>query len=162
MPFWGETREDGATSSLRPRPHVSGCFWKRRDFSVLGPVHTKAFSFENAYISMRLGFTVHTNKLSVFNLSVFIENASMWKRWIKTKTHTYRISVEGRKHIKMETITENIAGVCTRIEFNLRHNVQSLFYCFERFSVDSRKRIKKVVWTRIDLYVVDDNENALV
>ena len=47
-------------------------------------------------------------------------------------------------------MTENIAGVCTRIEFNLRHNVQSLFYCFERFSVNSRKRIKKVAWTRID------------
>ena len=30
----------------------------------------------------------------------------------------------------------------------------------ERFSVDSRKRIKKVVWTRIDWCVFDDNENA--
>ena len=60
----------------------------------------------------------------------------------------------------MKTMTENIAGVCTRIEFNLLHNVQSLFYCFERFSENSRKRIKKVAWTRIDLYVFDDNENA--
>ena len=60
----------------------------------------------------------------------------------------------------MKTMTENIAGVRTQIEFNLRHNVQSLFYCFERFSVNSRKRIKKVAWTRIDLYVFDDNENA--
>ena len=85
--------------------------------------------------------------------------AYAWK-WIKTKTHSYRISVKGRKHIKMKTMTENIAGVCTQIEFNLRHNVQSLFYCFERFSVNSRKRIKKVAWTRIDLYVFDDNENA--
>ena len=42
------------------------------------------------------------------------------------KTHTYRISVEGRKRIKMKTKTENIAGACVysmRIESNLRHNV---------------------------------------
>ena len=41
---------------------------------------------------------VHTN-----TQSVFIKNASIWKRpreWIKTKTHTNRISVDGRKRNK--------------------------------------------------------------
>ena len=33
---------------------------------------------------------------------------------------------------------------------------------FKRFSVNSRKRIKTVVWTRIDWWVFDGNENALV
>ena len=74
-----------------------------------------------------------------------------------------------------------------RIESNLRHNVilSFSFYpfgqhqgslavtlhkgnagsgdenvVFERFCVDSRKRIKIVVWTRIDRCVFDDNENA--
>ena len=52
----------------------------------------------------------------------WIENAPIypWK-WIKTETHTYRISVEGRKHIKMTTKTETIAGACVfsmRIEFD--------------------------------------------
>ena len=45
-------------------------------------------------------FRPHSNALSVF-----IENASIWKRswkWIKTKTHTYRISADGRKRIKMK------------------------------------------------------------
>ena len=40
--------------------------------------------------------------------------------------YAYRISVEGRKRIKMKTKTENIAGACVysmRIESNLRHNV---------------------------------------
>ena len=89
---------------------------------------------------------VHTN-----TPSVFIESASIcWKRswkWIKTKMriHAYRISVDGRKPIKIKTTTENITGACvcsTRIEFNLRHNVQ--FYRF------TRKRIETVVWTWIN------------
>ena len=53
---------------------------------------------------------------------------------MKTKTHTYRISVGGPKRIKMKTMTENIEGACAcsmRIEFNLRHNVQ--FYRFLTF-----------------------------
>ena len=40
--------------------------------------------------------------------------------------NAYRISVEGRKRIRMNTKTENIAGACVysvRIESNLRHNV---------------------------------------
>ena len=49
----------------------------------------------------------------------------------------------------MKTKTENIAGagVCSmRMEVHLRQNVQ--FY--EHFNVDSRKRIKTVVWTRFE------------
>ena len=64
------------------------------------------------------------------------------------------------KRTKIKTMTENIAGACAcriRIGFNLRRNVQ---FVVERFSVDSRKRSKTVVWARIDRRVVDDNENA--
>ena len=75
----------------------------------------------------------------------------------KTKTHTYRISVDSGKRTKMKTMTENFAknfaGACVRdmrIELNLRQNVQ--FYRFERFRVDSRKRIKAV-------YSVDANRS---
>ena len=77
-------------------------------------------------------FRSHSNALRVF-----IENASIWKRswkWIKTKTHTYRISADGRKRIKMKTMTsyvprglQNIAGTCVcnmHLVFNLRNNVQ--------------------------------------
>ena len=110
-----------------------------------GPVHNDAFAFENAYSLMRF--------------------RSLWKRfwkWIETKTHTYRISLDcrnGWKRIKMKTKTENIAGagVCSmRIEVHLRQNVQ--FY--ERFNVESRKRIKTVVWTRIDRCVFAAYENV--
>ena len=70
--------------------------------------------------------------------------------------HTYRISVDerrnGRKRIKMKTMTENIAGACVcsmRIEINLCHNVQ--FYRFRYLlSVDSLKSIKTVLGTKID------------
>ena len=69
--------------------------------------------------------------------------------------HTYRISVDGkgngRKRIKMKTMTETIAGACVcsmRMEFNLCHNVQ--FYRFRYLlSVDSRKSIKTLMGTKI-------------
>ena len=79
--------------------------------------------------------SVHTN-----TLSIFIENASIWKRswmWNKTKTHTCCINVDGWKRSKtnqMKTMTENIAdgSVCSvRVDFNLRQNVQ--FNCFRTF-----------------------------
>ncbi len=41
----------------------------------LGPVHTSAFSFENAYISMRLGLP--STLIRSNTLSVFTENASI-------------------------------------------------------------------------------------
>ena len=64
------------------------------------------------------------------------------------------------KRTKIKTMTENIAGACAcrmRIRINLRHNVQ---FVVKRLSVNSRKRSKTEVWTRIDRCVVDDNENA--
>ena len=88
--------------------------------------------------------------------------ASIWKcslKWIETKTHIV-LGLAVEKRTKIKTMTENIAGVCAcrmRIGFSLRRNVQ---FVVERYSVDSRKRSKTVVWTRIDRCVVDDNENA--
>ena len=64
------------------------------------------FRFENAYISMRLGFPF-SSKMNRF------ENALE--------------SGSKRKRIKMKTMTENIAGAYAwgvRIEFKVRHNVQ--------------------------------------
>ena len=62
----------------------------------------------------------------------------------------------------MKTMNENIAGACVcsmHIAFHLRHNVK--FYRFRTFfSVDSRKRVKAVVWTRIDRSVFDNDDNA--
>ena len=58
-------------------------------------------------------------------------------KWIKTKTHTYRISVAGRRRIKMKKMTENITGACVsrmHTEFNLPHNMQ--FYRFENGLVE--------------------------
>ena len=78
-----------------------------------------------------------------------------------SKTHTYLISVDGRKRIKIKTMTENITGayVCSmRIEFNFHHNVQ--LYRFRTFWYGQSKTIKTVVWTRIDRCVFDDNKNA--
>ena len=88
--------------------------------------------------------------------------ASIWKsswKWIKTETHIVLVlAVE--KRTKIKTRTESIAGACAcrmRIGINLRHNVQ---FVVKPLSVDSQKRTKTVVWTRIDRCVVDDNENV--
>ena len=59
-----------------------------------------------------------------------------------------------QKRIKMRTMTENVADACVysiHIGFKLRHNVQ--FYLYRTFtteSMDRRKCVKTVVWTRID------------
>ena len=52
-------------------------------------------------------------------------------KWVKTKTRTYRVGVDGRKRNKMKTVTENIAGPCVGsmgVDLKLSHNVQ--FYRF--------------------------------
>ena len=63
----------------------------------------------------------------------------------------------GRKRIKVKTMTEKIAKSSTYVT-----TCDSTYTVFERFCVDGRKRIKTVVWTRIDGCVFDDNENELV
>ena len=103
----------------------------------LGCPFNHKLKFENAYISMRLGLSFHTN-----TLSVFIENASIRKRsweWIKTKTHTYSVIVDGRKRIKIKTTTENIACACVNL------------YHVDRVQLTSQRAIlsfsNTLVWT---------------
>ena len=87
-----------------------------------------------------------------------------WK-WIETKTHTYRIKVDGQKGRNASNDDRKYLG-CVSLKHSriLTYVLTYVTKCnsivFERFSVDSRKRIKTVVWTRIDRCVFDDNENA--
>ncbi len=88
----------------------------------LDPVHTSAFSFENAYISMCLGLP--STLIRSNTLSVFTENTSIWKRcwkWIQMKTHTYRISVDTRKRILLKTMT-SLASTATLFRLS-RNNI---------------------------------------
>ena len=77
---------------------------------------------------MRLGLCPHINTLSVFN-----ENASIWKRywkWMKTKTRTLVWLVWT---VENESNENDDRARSMRLEFNLRHsNVQ--FYRFRAFS----------------------------
>ena len=108
------------------------CVWKRIHFDAFRP-------------------SVQTN-----TMSVFVVNASIWKRsrkWIKTKTHSYRdrICVDGRIRIKMKTMTKiSQAHVFVACAWSSADVTTCNFIVFERFSVGSQKRIKTVVWTRID------------
>ena len=84
------------------------------------------------HISMRFGLP-----FTLIRWAFSLKKGPIWKRswkWVKTKTHTYRLRVDGRKRITMKTVTENIAGtgVCSmRIELNVRHKVW--FYRFRTF-----------------------------
>ena len=87
------------------------------------------FRLKTPYNSMSLGLpsllTCFRRKRIELKLS---------RKWIKTKTHTYPITMDSLKRIKMKMMTENIKGACVcnmRKEFNLRHNVQ--FYRFRTF-----------------------------
>ena len=77
---------------------------------------------------MRLGLCPQINTLSVFN-----ENASIWKRywkWMKTKTRTLVWLVWT---VENESNENDDRARSMRLEFNLRHrNVQ--FYRFRAFS----------------------------
>ena len=135
--------------------------WKRdcmaRRVSSSLRVMGSCFSFENADIWIRLGlpstllrwtFSSETHRFEnalesvskrdrISIVSVWmVENASKWRRLPKTPARVFSM----------------------RMKFNLRHTCSSIV--FERFSVDSRKRVKTVEWTRIDECFLDDNENA--
>ena len=91
-----------------------------------------AFSLENAYISMCEGLPSTLIRWAFSSKTHWFENG------LESGTKRKRIHVvlmwmveNGRKQIKMKTMTENIAvaSVCSvRVDFNLRHNVQ-----FNRF-----------------------------
>ena len=57
--------------------------------------------------------SVHVNTLSVFS-----ENESIWKRsckWIKTKTHTYHVSVDGRQKKRWLKVSQaDVFVACTK------------------------------------------------
>ena len=71
-------------------------------------VYTWAFSFKNACISTRLGLQSTLIRWALppktHQFEIALESGSR-------KTHTYRISVDCRKHIKMKTIKVWQAGV---------------------------------------------------
>ena len=61
-------------------------------------------------------------------------------------------------------MTKNIAGacVCSMRIWSSTYVTTCNFIVFERFSVGSQKRIKTVVWTRIDRCVFYDNEKRIL
>ena len=80
------------------------------------------------FVWKRIHFDAFTRSVHTYTFSVSSKTHRFWTRpwkWIKTKTHPYRISVDGRKRIKIKTMAENIAGACfcsMCIESSLRHN----------------------------------------
>ena len=120
-------------------------------------VHTNAFSFENVYIFDAPAQALRPHSYGD-TLSVFLENA-------------YYISYQcgpsvqnGRKRIKIKTMTEICQISQARMFVECAQSSIYVTTCdstvFERFTVDSLKRIKTLVWTRIDRCFFNDNENA--
>ena len=129
-------------------------------YLILGPVHTNAFSFENAYffIRFRLPSTLIRSKTEVY----VCENGGFQKRsleWRFSKTEVQRLCVDGRKRRFSKTeVFENgaSASLCGRAKTEVFENdyvtgigmsqLKKQNGCFLiRFrwsSVDGRKRCK--------------------
>lgn len=109
--------------------------------TCVGPINTNVFSFQNIYIHMRLGLSSTLIRWAFTSTTHRFENTldrgSKWKR--SPKLWQARVFV---------ACAESSTYVTTRSAI-----------VFLRFCLDSRKRIKSVVWTRIDLCVFDDNES---
>ena len=87
----------------------SGHIGRRRVLSPLRhPCSPKTHTFR-----CRLRPSVHVNTLSVFS-----ENESIWKRsctWIKTKTHAYHVSVDGRQKKRWLKVSQaDVFVACTK------------------------------------------------
>ena len=63
---------------------------------ILGPIHTNALSLEKAYLSTRLGLPSSPICWPIY-LKMLLKD-----KWIKTKTQTDCISVDGSKAYKNE------------------------------------------------------------
>ena len=118
------------------------------------PVHTNAFSFENAYISIRLGLPSKLIRRAFSSKPHRFENA-LESGSERKSIHILLVWTvkNGRKHIKEKTITENIAGACVYsmpIECNVHHNVPIL--SFSKVLVWTVENASKryLVWTQND------------
>ena len=122
-------------------------------------VRPHPFSSENAYISMRWDLP------STLIRWAFLSKTHDFKTLLKMDQNEnayISIKVDGRKRSKCIKRWQKISWVrmfvaCT---YSSTYVTTCNSMVLERFSVDSRKRIKKVVWTRIDRCVFNDNENA--
>ena len=101
---------------------------------------------------------VHTN-----TLSVYIDNPSIWKHtWQRIKTKFIHVglvqAVENASKWKRcpKVSQARLFVACAESSTYVTTRDAIVFL---RFCLDSRKRIKSVVWTRIDLCVFDDNES---
>ena len=106
--------------------------------SILGPAHTNAFSFENAYffIPFRLPSTLIRSETEVY----VCENGGFRKRaleWRFLKTAIQRLCVNGRKRRFSKTIT-SLALACPE----LKKQNGCFLIRFRWSSVDGRKRCK--------------------
>ena len=95
--------------------------------------------------------SMHLCLLSTLNnmLTVIIKNASIWKcwwQWIKKKMHSYRISVDGQKCIKLKwkgwpkLSQVHVLVACVQSSAYIATCSSTVFKCF---SVDSRKNMSK-------------------
>ena len=103
----------------------SGHIGRRRVLSPLRhPCSPKTHTFR-----CRLRPSVHVNTLSVFS-----ENESIWKRsctWIKTKTHAYHVSVDGRQKKRWLKVSQaDVFVACTK---SSTYTTTGKFYRFQTF-----------------------------
>ena len=120
------------------------CVWKRIHFDAFRPsvqANTMSVFIVNASSENALESGSKRKRINIAIVFVWmVEFASKWKRWPKiSQAHVFVVCAWSSTYVT----------TCN-------------FIVFERFSVGSQKRIKTVVWTRIDRCVFDDNEKRIL
>ena len=106
-----------------------------RDENITCACFLRSTGLRHPSLSMSLGVPSaldHSLLVCTNTLGVFMENASIWKcswKWFKTKTHTYRITVDATNQNEND-------------DRKYRRRVRLLRVVFECFSVSSRNLVK--------------------
>ena len=123
------------------------------------PLHINAFSFETAYISMRLGLPSTLIRWAFSSKTYRFENAlesgsneNAYTSFQCEQSKTHRTESDDRKYLR------HVSRFDVWFAWSSTYVTTCYSIVFERFSADCRNCIKTVLWTQIDRCVFDDNK----
>ena len=136
---------------------ASECFyrivWKKpRRFTFLEN-YTEKWKI---YMLFKATLTPFRKRIVTINFDALRPSATLLRWAFSSKVDTHRISVDGRKRIKIKTATEHILGACVG---SMPKEFQLQFYLFRTVSWGQSKTHQTVVWTQINRWVFCGNEN---
>ena len=132
-------------------PSFSGIIVQGKRRVALGPAHSNTFSFENAYNSTRLGLPSALIRIDLKTLVKLSRSKRKSIHIILVQTVENASNEKDDRKYRRSVCLQHVQ----RVQLTSQ---RAILYRF----VDSRDRMKTVLWTRIDRCVFGENENALV